>query len=237
MSIEQVVNVVEIAIHKLPYMESLYGQAKDQAEKMQRTIQRLENDMEARKNKISILDKIAFASEQECKIKEQEVQELTAQKERIEKMIANILNREGYSKLRQVVKESVKVVLSENNKLISVSFVALIQTLKADPQMVRLIRNIPSANDGEQHKDNDNSIAQYLEFNKNSILYLSEKNYENLVEALTNNSIETAASSSNSPFLLLQSSSTFPNLSTQSGTYRIEEESEIYDNSKGDNSE
>jgi hypothetical protein len=68
-------------------------------------------------------------------------------------------------------------------------------------------------------------------------LDLVDKKCENLVEALTNNSIETAASSSNSPFLLPQSSSTFPNLSTQSGTYRIEEESEIYDNSKGDNSE
>ena len=38
MSIEQVVNAVEIAIHKLPYMESLYKQAKEQAEKMQYTI-------------------------------------------------------------------------------------------------------------------------------------------------------------------------------------------------------
>jgi transposase len=43
-SIEQVVNVVEIAIHRLPYMENLYQQSKDQAEKMQRTIQRLAND-------------------------------------------------------------------------------------------------------------------------------------------------------------------------------------------------
>jgi hypothetical protein len=68
-------------------------------------------------------------------------------------------------------------------------------------------------------------------------LDLVDKKCENLVEALTNNSIETAASSSNSPFLLPQSSFTFPNLSTQSGAYRIEEESEIYDNSKGDNSE
>jgi hypothetical protein len=39
MSIEQVVNVVDIAIHKLPYIESLHGQAKDQTEKMQHTIQ------------------------------------------------------------------------------------------------------------------------------------------------------------------------------------------------------
>src|SRR5215212_5937243 len=41
MSIEQVSNVVEIAIHKIPYMETLYGQVKDQAEKTQLTIQRL----------------------------------------------------------------------------------------------------------------------------------------------------------------------------------------------------
>ena len=67
MSIEQVVNVVEIAIHKLPYMESLYGQAKGEAEKMQRTIQRLANDISALELKISILDKIALYSEQECK--------------------------------------------------------------------------------------------------------------------------------------------------------------------------
>jgi hypothetical protein len=43
MTIEQIVNVVEIAIYKLPYMERLYGQAKDQAEMMQHTIQRLAN--------------------------------------------------------------------------------------------------------------------------------------------------------------------------------------------------
>jgi predicted DNA-binding protein YlxM (UPF0122 family) len=43
MSKEQVGKVVEIAIHELPYMENLYQQAKDQVDKMQRTIQRLEN--------------------------------------------------------------------------------------------------------------------------------------------------------------------------------------------------
>jgi hypothetical protein len=43
MSIEQVVNAVEIAIHKLPYMEGLYKQLKDEVDKMQRTRQRLEN--------------------------------------------------------------------------------------------------------------------------------------------------------------------------------------------------
>src|SRR5215210_3654441 len=67
MSIDQVVYVVEIAIHKLPYMENLYQQAKYEAEKMQHTVQRLANDIRTLECKISILDKIALSSEQECK--------------------------------------------------------------------------------------------------------------------------------------------------------------------------
>jgi len=45
MSIEQVVNAVEIAIHKLPYMETLYRQVKDVVDNMQRTRQYLSNDI------------------------------------------------------------------------------------------------------------------------------------------------------------------------------------------------
>ena len=43
MSVDQVVNVVNTSIHKLPYMENLYREAKDQAEKMQRIRQGLVN--------------------------------------------------------------------------------------------------------------------------------------------------------------------------------------------------
>jgi hypothetical protein len=208
MSVDQVVNVVDNAIHKIPYMDSLYRQAKDQAEKMQCTIQRLANDIRALERKISILDATAFSSEQECRRKEQQIQELTAEKHRIERLIANILNGEGYSQLKQIVKENVKAVLSQNKKLISVSFAALIQTLKNNPEMAKLIYNIPSVNDGEQYKDNNN-IVKYLESNKDSILDLVEKHYENLVEALTNNAIFTATASSDAILSLPQSSSTF----------------------------
>ena len=44
-SIEQVANAVEIAIHKLPHMENLYGQVTDQIDKMQDTRQELVNDI------------------------------------------------------------------------------------------------------------------------------------------------------------------------------------------------
>jgi len=44
----------------------------------------------------------------------------------------------GYYKLKTIVKENVKAVLSENKKLISVFFAVLIHTIKADPQMINL---------------------------------------------------------------------------------------------------
>jgi hypothetical protein len=61
---------------------------------------------------------------------------------------------------------NVKAVLGNNKMLISsVSFAEPIQTIEFVPEIVNLIRNIPSANDGEQLKD-DNNITNYLEANK-----------------------------------------------------------------------
>jgi hypothetical protein len=218
-------------------METLYRQIKDEVNKLQYTRQGLVNDIEARKNKISLLDRIAFASEQDCKKKEQQIQELADKKDRLEKFIANILNGEDYSKIKQIAKENVRADLSENKKLISISFVALIQTLKDDPEMIKAIYNISIVNDDEQYKDNknnNNNIANYFKANKHTLVDLAEKNYEKLVEALTNNTINAAASSSSNSILSSpRSPSIFSSPYNQSDIYRIEE-SEIYDNSKGD---
>ena len=193
MNIEQVVNDAEIGIHKLPHMETLYKQVYDEVNKLQYARQSLVNDIRTLERKISILDKTAFSIEQDYKRTEQRVQELADKKYRLERLIANILNGEGYSKLNQIVKENVKAVLSEKRVLISISFAAVIQTLKVDPQMIKLIQNISCANDGEQYKDNDINITQYFESNKDRILDLAKKHYENLVKALTNNALDTAA--------------------------------------------
>ena len=232
MSIEQIVNVIDIAIHKLPHMETLYRQARDEMEKMQRTLQRLVNDIRALEHKISILDKIAFSSEHECNRNVQQVQALAAKKDRLEKWIAKVSNNDA---LKQMVKEYVKAALSENKQLISVAFTALLQTLTSDPQLINIIYKILTSNDREQHKDNSNdNVTKYLESNKDIILDLAEKHFDNLVEGLTNNALNTATASP-SPTLTLSppSSSGFPNLSNQSHKYGIEE-SEIYYNSRGD---
>ena len=134
---------------------------------------------------------------------------------------------EDYTKLKAIVKENVKAVLSENRKIISISFVALIQTIKTDPQMVKLIQNISRPNGGEQHKDNHTIINQYFECNKDSILCLTEKHYQNLVEAFTKNVMNNAAASPSSL------SSAFSSSFTQSDTNRIEEQ-EGFHFTKGD---
>jgi len=90
---------------------------------------------------------------------------------------------------------------------------------------------MPSANDDEQNIDNH--ITKYLELNKDSMLDLAERHSENLAEALTNNAIDTAASSSNPALSLPQSSLTFPRSSNQSDINRIKEP-ESFRNSKGD---
>jgi hypothetical protein len=91
--------------------------------------------------------------------------------------------------------------------------------------MVKLIQNITDANDDDQYKDNHINITQYFESNKDRILNSAEKNYENLVEALTNNSIPNAVTSSSNPTSSLYSSSslTFSAPSDQSDIYGIDE--------------
>ena len=126
-------------------------------------------------------------------------------------LLLNLLSLTIIQLLKPTAKEPNKLVLKE---LISVSFVALIQTIKADPQMVNLIQNMTTTNDREHNKDNNNNITKYLESNKDRILDLAEKHYENLVKALTNNAIDDAATAASSysfnPTLSLPQSSTFP---------------------------
>jgi hypothetical protein len=76
--------------------------------------------------------------------------------------------------------------------------------LKSDPELVNVIHKIPTTNNSEQRKYNDINITKYVECNKDNLLDLAEKHYENLVEAMTNNVIDSAAAScSSNPTLSL----------------------------------
>src|SRR5215208_71944 len=130
-------------------MESLYEQVRHEVDNLQHIRHDFINHIEALKYKLSILDKTAFSCEQDYKRKELQLQELIAKKERLEKLIANVLNsdNEGYSKIKQLVKENVKVVLSKNKQVISLAFTALLQTLTSDPKMINIIYKIQATSD------------------------------------------------------------------------------------------
>jgi hypothetical protein len=87
------------------------------------------------------------------------------------------------------------------------------------------LQHTPSANNGEQHKDNkhnNNNIANYFKPNKHTQLDLAKKNNENLVEVLICNAIDKAADYSH-PKLSMPSSSRFnSDPFNQNGTYKIE---------------
>jgi hypothetical protein len=87
MSIEQVANVIEIAIDKLPYMESLYEQVKDQVDKMQRTIQRLENYSHTLNDEIASARALLNSYHVLCERKRQEAENLNNEISRLEALV------------------------------------------------------------------------------------------------------------------------------------------------------
>jgi hypothetical protein len=93
MTIEQIVNVVEIAIYKLPHMESLYEQVKDQAEKMQRTIQRLKNYSYTLNDEIASCRALLNSYTTSCERKRQEAENLNNDLSRLELLLASSRSR------------------------------------------------------------------------------------------------------------------------------------------------
>ena len=72
----------------------------------------------------------------------------------------------------------------------SVSFLALHETLKSDPKMINIISKIRITNDREQYKDNNNTNYSAINiFNpiNDSILDLSKSITKNRLETFTNN--------------------------------------------------
>ena len=106
MSIEQVVNAVYAAVHKLPYIENLYEQVKEQVEKMQRTIQRLENYSHTLNDEIASAKALLNSYHLLCERKRQEAEYLNNEISRLEALVSRFKsNNEEYRKIKQRVEE------------------------------------------------------------------------------------------------------------------------------------
>jgi hypothetical protein len=231
MSIENVVNAVDIDIHKLPYMESLYRQAKDEVDKMQRTRQETENYLHTLNDEIASSKELLQSCRISCQHKRQEAENLNNEISRLESVVTRFKsNNEEYLKIQKMVEE-VSKFLADGKVLLQFALASIIEAIRRNPDKYNnlLVCNISSSSTSTPAQD---SLVSPIEAYKDLILDEAKRLYDKLLNHFTNSIIDNAAgasSSSSDPIL----SSTFPNLSNQSYTYRIEE-SEGFHNSKGD---
>jgi hypothetical protein len=87
MNKEQLFNVVDIAIHKLPHMESLYRQAKDEVDRMQRTRQETENNLHTLNDEIASSKELLQSYHISCQHKRQESEKLNNEISRLETLV------------------------------------------------------------------------------------------------------------------------------------------------------
>ena len=94
MSIEQVVNAVDTAANKLPYMEDLHRQVKEEVNKLRGEKLYLLNEVDFLTSKVSRLQETLYSLEQNCKrIEDQGMEELNSRKDIAKILVANVLNQ------------------------------------------------------------------------------------------------------------------------------------------------
>ncbi|MFL6383095.1 MAG: hypothetical protein ACJ72S_17655 [Nitrososphaeraceae archaeon] len=133
MSIEQVENAVDIAIHKLPYTESLYGQVKEQVDKLQYKIQLSENHLHSMNNKIVSANTLVNSYYMLCQRKKQEAENLNNEISRLETLVSRFKsNNEEYLKIKKTV-EDVSKFLTNGKVHLQFALASVIEAIRRNP--------------------------------------------------------------------------------------------------------
>jgi F0F1-type ATP synthase membrane subunit b/b' len=219
MNIEQVVNAVEIAIHKVPYMENLYKQAKDQAEKMQRTVQRLETYLHTLNDEIASAKALLNSYHKLCERKRQELENINNEASRIVTLVNRFKNNnEEYIEIKKTVEEEVSKFLTDGKVLLQFALASVIEAIRRDSDKYNnlLVYNVSAASSSTAIPAQDLPLS-HIEDYKDMILEEAKRLYDSLLHHFTNSIMDnTAAKSSSSDPKL---SSTFPDLANKSDTY------------------
>ncbi len=131
MSIEQVVNAVEIAIYKLPYMESLYEQAKDEVDKMQSTREETENYLHTLNYEIASTKALLNSYNMLCERKRQEAENINNEMSRLEALITRFKGDDReYVKIKKTVEEEVSKFLTDGKVLLHFALASVIEAIR-----------------------------------------------------------------------------------------------------------
>ena len=184
MSIDQVVNAVDIAIHKLPYMESLYEQLKEQVDKMQRTRQQSENYLHNLKEEIASSKELLNSYTNSCERKRQEAKTLNNDISRLETVISRFKsNNEEYLKIEKTVEQKVKSVLTDNKQILQFALASVIEAIRRNPDKYN---NLLAINISSSIIPTQESLPLHNEDYKTMILEESDNLYNELIKELVN---------------------------------------------------
>jgi archaellum component FlaC len=188
MNIEQVVNAVDIAIHKLPYMEGLYKQLKDEVDKMQRTRQQLENYLHKLKEEIASAKSLLNSYHTLCERKRQELENINSEVSRIVTLVNRFKNNnEEYPKIENIVEEKVKSVLTDNKQILQFALASVIEAIRRNPDKYNsLIFNDTSASSTLTSIPAQGSILSHIEDYRDMILEEAKRLYDSLLHHFTN---------------------------------------------------
>jgi len=196
MSIQQVANAVDIAIHKLPYMEGLYKQLKDEVDKMQRTRQQLENYLHKLKEEIASAKSLLNSYHTLCERKRQELENINSEASRIVTLVNRFKNNnEEYPKIENIVEEKVKSVLTDNKQILQFALASVIEAIRRNPDKYNsLIFNDTSASSTLTSIPAQGSILSHIEDYRDMILEEAKRLYDSLLHHFTNSIMDNTVS-------------------------------------------
>jgi hypothetical protein len=121
MSIDQIVNAVDTAANKLPYIESLYEQAKEEVDNLRDRKLYLLKDVDFLSAKISRLKETVYSLEQNCgrRKEEQGIQDFDNAKEMMIKILSAMIINHVQSLLNGTLSSSVPDSSSSSNPILS----------------------------------------------------------------------------------------------------------------------
>ena len=184
MTIDQVVNAVDIAIHKLPYTESLYKQVKEQVDNMQRTRQQSQNYLHNLKEEIASSKELLKSYTNSCERKRQEAKTLNNDISRLETVISRFKsNNEEYLKIEKTVEQKVKSVLTDNKQILQFALASVIEAIRRNPDKYN---NLLAINISSSIIPTQESLPLHNEDYKTMILEESDNLYNELIKELVN---------------------------------------------------
>jgi predicted HTH domain antitoxin len=207
MSIDNVVNAVDIAIHKLPYMESLYGQVKEQVDKMQYKIQGSNKDLNTLNDEIASAKVLLNSYHMLCERKRQEAGYLNNEITRLETVVSQFKNNdEEYLKITKGAEEEVRNILTDGKVLLQFALASIIEAMRRNPDKYN---NLLVSNASPSSILGQDSLPSHIYGYRDIILDEANRLYDRLLNYFTNSIMDNAVGVSSSNY---SPSSAFPKL-------------------------